>query len=159
MDSINMCWHPLPQSGKSLKFAFQSLNQHIYLEQIMKKTVNISDAPKPIAPYSQAILSGNTLYVSGQIAIDPYSGKLVDGGAMEQTKRVMENIRAILNEEGMDFSNIVKCSIFMSDMNIYKDVNEVYGSYFKVDPPAREAMAVKGLPMGVDVEISCIANR
>ena len=125
----------------------------------MKKPVNISDAPKPIAPYSQAILSGDTLYVSGQIAIDPYSGKLVEGGAAEQTKRVMENIRAILKEENMDFGNIVKCSIFMSDMDIYKDVNEVYGSFFDEIPPAREAMAVKGLPMGVDVEISCIASR
>jgi 2-iminobutanoate/2-iminopropanoate deaminase len=125
----------------------------------MKKTVNISDAPKPIAPYSQAVMAGDTLYVSGQIAIDPYSGKLVEGGAAEQTRRVMENIRAILNEEDMDFSNIVKCSIFMSDMAIYKDVNEIYGTYFKFDPPAREAIAAKGLPMNVDVEISCIAVR
>ena len=125
----------------------------------MKKPVNISDAPKPIAPYSQAILSGNTLYVSGQIAIDPYTGKLVEGGAAEQTKRVMENIRAILKEEKMDFSHVVKCSIFLSDMSIYKDVNEVYGNYFKIDPPAREAVAVIGLPMGVDVEVSCIAVK
>ena len=123
----------------------------------MKKPVNISDAPKPIAPYSQAILSGNTLYVSGQIAIDPYTGKLVEGGAAEQTKRVMENIRAILKEEEMDFSHVVKCSIFLSDMALYKDVNEVYGSYFPTDPPAREAIAARGLPMGVDVEVSCIA--
>jgi len=125
----------------------------------MKKAVNISDAPKPIAPYSQAILSGNTLYISGQIAIDPYTGQLVKGGAAEQTRQVMHNIRAILHEEDMDFGNILKCSIFMSDMEIYKDVNEVYGSFFDEVPPAREAMAVKGLPMGVDVEISCIASR
>jgi 2-iminobutanoate/2-iminopropanoate deaminase len=126
---------------------------------IMKKIVNISDAPKPIAPYSQAVMAGDTLYVSGQIAIDPYSGKLIEGGATEQTKRVMENIRAILKEENMDFANIVKCSIFMSDMSLYKDVNEVYGSYFQTNPPAREAIAAKGLPMGVDVEISCIAAK
>ena len=125
----------------------------------MKKAVNISDAPKPIAPYSQAILAGNTLYVSGQIAIDPYTGQLIEGGAAEQTGRVMENIRAILKEESMDFSNVVKCSIFLSGMELYKDVNEVYGSYFDDIPPAREAMAVKGLPMGVDVEISCIAVK
>lgn len=125
----------------------------------MKKAVNISDAPKPIAPYSQAILADNTLYVSGQIAIDPYTGKLVEGGAAEQTRRVMENIRAILKEENMDFNNVVKCSIFLSDMDLYKDVNEVYGSYFKDVPPAREAIAAKGLPMGVDVEISCIAIK
>jgi 2-iminobutanoate/2-iminopropanoate deaminase len=124
-----------------------------------KKIVNISDAPKPIAPYSQAVLAGDTLYISGQIAIDPYTGKLVEGGATEQTKRVMENIQAILKEENMDFSNVVKCSIFMSSMDLYKDVNEVYGTYFTVDPPAREAMAVKGLPMNVDVEISCIAAK
>lgn len=125
----------------------------------MKKAVNISDAPKPIAPYSQAILAGNTLYISGQIAIDPYSGKLVEGGAAEQTRRVMENIRAILREENMAFTHIIKCSIFMSDMEIYKEVNEVYGTYFDEVPPAREAVAVKGLPMGVDVEISCIAIK
>lgn len=125
----------------------------------MKKPVNISGAPKPIAPYSQAILSGNTLYVSGQIGIDPQTGKLVEGGVAGQTRRIMENIASILKEEQMDFSHIIKCSIFMADMELYKEVNEVYGSYFKVDPPAREAMAVKGLPMGVDVEISCIASR
>jgi 2-iminobutanoate/2-iminopropanoate deaminase len=125
----------------------------------MKKPVNISGAPKPIAPYSQAILSGNTLYVSGQIGIDPQTGKLVEGGAAGQTRRIMENIASILKEEQMDFSHIIKCSIFMADMELYKEVNEVYGSYFKEDPPAREAMAVKGLPMGVDVEISCIASR
>lgn len=125
----------------------------------MKKAVNISDAPKPIAPYSQAILAGDTLYVSGQIAIDPYTGKLVEGGATAQTERIMQNLAAILREEGMDFGNIVKCSIFMADMGLYKEVNEVYGTYFQADPPAREAMAVKGLPMNVDVEISCIAAR
>jgi 2-iminobutanoate/2-iminopropanoate deaminase len=125
----------------------------------MKKAVNISDAPKPIAPYSQAILAGDTLYVSGQVAIDPYTGKLLDGGANEQTERVMENIRAILREEGMDFSNIVKCSIFLSDMALYKEVNDVYGTYFDEVPPAREAIAASGLPLGVDVEISCIAVK
>lgn len=125
----------------------------------MKKAVNISDAPKPIAPYSQAILTGDMLFVSGQIAIDPYTGQLVKGGAAEQTKRVMENIRAILKEENMDFSHVVKCSIFMSEMSVYKEVNEVYGTYFELDPPAREAIAAKGLPMNVDVEISCIAVK
>jgi len=146
------------QSGKMVKFGlYPRIN--LNTGPNMKKIVNISDAPKPFAPYSQAILAGETLYVSGQIAIDPYTGKLVEGGASEQCKRVMENIRAILEEENMDFSNIVKCSIFMSDMAIYKDVNEVYGTYFEIDPPAREAIAAKGLPMNVDVEISCIAVR
>lgn len=123
----------------------------------MKKPVNISGAPKPIAPYSQAILSGNTLYVSGQIPVDPASGKLVEGGIAEQTEQIMQNIGTILKEVNLDHSHIVKCTIFMSDMEHYKTVNEVYGKYFPSDPPAREAMAVKGLPLGVDVEISCIA--
>lgn len=125
----------------------------------MKKAVNISDAPKPIAPYSQAILAGNTLYVSGQIAIDPYSGKLAEGGTAVQTRQVMNNIKAILKEEGLGFKDVVKCSIFLSDMALYKEVNEVYGTFFDSEPPAREAMAVNGLPMGVDVEISCIAVK
>lgn len=123
----------------------------------MKKTVNISDAPKPIAPYSQAVLANGTLYISGQIAIDPYTGKLNNKDIKTQTKQIMENIGAILKEAKMNYSNIVKCSIFMSDMKIYADVNEIYGSYFKENPPAREAMHVAGLPMNVDVEISCIA--
>jgi len=125
----------------------------------MKKAVNISDAPKPIAPYSQAMLTENTLYVSGQIAIDPYSGKLVKENIKAQTRQVLENIKAILKEVNMDFSNIVKVSIFLSDMSVYADVNEVYGTYFTEEPPAREALAAKGLPMGVDVEMSCIAVR
>ena len=125
----------------------------------MKKAVNISNAPKPIGPYSQAILSDNTLYVTGQVAINPHTGQLVAGNAAEQTKRVLENIRTILKEEGMDFHNVVKCSIFLSDMELYKDVNEIYGTYFDEVPPAREALAAKGLPMGVDVEISCIAVK
>jgi len=125
----------------------------------MKKIVNISDAPKPIAPYSQAILAGDTLYVSGQIAIDPYTGKLVDNDIPSQTRQIFANIRAILKEVDMDFSNIVKVSIFLSDMGIYKEVNEVYGTFFTENPPAREAIAAKGLPMGVDVEMSCIAQK
>jgi 2-iminobutanoate/2-iminopropanoate deaminase len=125
----------------------------------MKKTVNISDAPKPIAPYSQAILSGDTLYVSGQIAIDPYTGKLVNNNVQSQTSQIFKNILAILKEVDMDFSNVVKVSIFLSDMGIYKEVNEVYGTYFTKNPPAREAIAAKGLPMGVDVEMSCVAVK
>ena len=123
----------------------------------MKKIVNISSAPKPLAPYSQAVLANGTLYVSGQIAINPFDGKLVGGSVAIQTRQVMENIGNILKEVGMDYSNIVKCSIFMSDMKLYSDINAVYGEYFKIDPPAREAMHVAGLPLNVDVEISCIA--
>jgi 2-iminobutanoate/2-iminopropanoate deaminase len=125
----------------------------------MKKTVYSSNAPKPIGAYSQAILAGNTLYVSGQIPVDPQSGNLVEGGAGSQAKQVMENIGAILKEAGMDYGNVVKCSVFLSDMTLFRLVNEVYGTYFPTAPPAREAIAVKGLPLGVDVEISCIAIK
>jgi len=125
----------------------------------MKKAINISDAPKPIAPYSQAILANGTLYISGQIAIDPYTGKLVNQNIKSQTIQVLENIRAILKEVKMDFSNVVKVSIFLSDMKIYGEVNEVYGTYFADSLPAREAIEAAGLPMNVDVEISCIAVK
>ncbi|MDT8392742.1 MAG: RidA family protein [Bacteroidales bacterium] len=123
----------------------------------MKKAINTPDAPKPIGAYSQAIMAGNTLYVSGQIPINLQSGTVVEGGAGEQAKQVMENISAILKEAGMGLDKVAKCSIFLSDMTLFKEVNEVYGTYFTTMPPAREAIAVKGLPMGVDVEISCIA--
>lgn len=125
----------------------------------MKKVVNISDAPKPLAPYSQAVLANDTLYVSGQIGIDPKTGKLVEGGVSAQTRQVMENMGRILKEENLDFSNIIKCTIFMMDMKFYAEINAVYGEYFKIDPPAREAVQVAGLPMNVDVEISCIALK
>ena len=123
----------------------------------MKKVINISNAPKPIAPYSQAIFTNGTLYISMQIPIDPYTGNLITGDVKSQTKQIMENIKSILKEVNMDLSNIVKCSIFISAMKIYGEVNEVYGSYFKENPPAREAMQVAGLPMNVDIGISCIA--
>ncbi len=123
----------------------------------MKKIVNTDKAPKPIGPYNQSVMANNTLYVSGQIPLNPASGELVKGDIQEQTRRVMENLKAILDEAGMDFSNVVKCSIFIMDMKNFPQVNEVYGSYFTEDPPARETVQVAGLPMGVDVEISCIA--
>ncbi len=124
----------------------------------MKKIINVSNAPKPIAPYSQATLSNGTLYVSGQIGINPVTGKLVEGGIKAQTQQIMENIGMILKEAGLDYKNVVKCSIFMTDMFFYGDINDVYGTFFKVDPPAREAVAVKALPANVQVEISCIAT-
>lgn len=123
----------------------------------MKKIVNTDKAPKPIGPYNQSVMANNTLYVSGQIPLNPASGELVKGDIKEQTRRVMENLKAILDEAGMDFSNVVKCSIFIMDMKNFPQINEVYGSYFTEDPPARETVQVAGLPMGVDVEISCIA--
>lgn len=125
----------------------------------MKKAVNISDAPKPLAPYSQAILTGNTLYTSGQIAIDPYTGEVITESVAAQTRQIMENIKRILSEAGMDFSHIVKVTLYLSDMAIYSEVNEVYGAYFRKTPPAREALQAAGLPKNVDVEISCIAVK
>lgn len=125
----------------------------------MKKIITLSNAPKPIAPYSQAVFANGILYVSGQIAINPFNGKVVEGGVTEQTRQVMENIGNILKEAGMDYSNIVKCNIFMLNMDDFGRINTVYGEYFKTDPPAREAIQASGLPLKVMVEISCIATK
>ncbi len=123
----------------------------------MKKVIKTDKAPAPIGPYNQAVMAGNTLFVSGQIPLNPASGELVKGDVKEQTRMVMENLKAILEEAGLDFSYVVKCSIFISDMKDFPKINEVYGSYFSENAPARETVQVAGLPLGVDVEISCIA--
>ncbi len=123
-----------------------------------KKIIYTADAPDPIGPYSQAVQSGNLLYVSGQIAIDPASGSLVTSSIEVETKQVMKNLQAILTAAGMNFSNVMKCSIFLQDMNNFPKVNEIYGQYFQTDPPARETVEVAKLPKGVNVEISCIAS-
>ncbi len=123
----------------------------------MKKIINTTKAPAPIGPYSQAVLSNNTLYVSGQIAIDPESGNLVNSNIKEETLQVMKNLEAILSEAGMTFGNVLKCSIFIADMNDFGKINEVYGQFFKENPPARETVEVSVLPKHVNVEISCIA--
>jgi len=123
----------------------------------MKKVINYKNAPAPIGPYSQAILKNGTLYASGQIAINPKSGELVLDSIKEETIQVMENIKSVLFAADMDFSNLVKCSIFLSDMNNFDAVNSVYASYFSELPPARETVAVLGLPKNVNVEISFIA--
>jgi 2-iminobutanoate/2-iminopropanoate deaminase len=123
----------------------------------MKKIIFTEKAPKPIGPYNQAVMAGNTLFVSGQIPLNPATGQLVKGDIKEQTGQVMENLKAILLEAGLDFSNVVKSSIFISDMKDFPLINEVYGAYFDENAPARETVQVAGLPMGVDVEISCIA--
>lgn len=126
----------------------------------MKKQISISGAPAPIAPYSQAILAGNTLYISGQIPANPMTGELIMDSVEDATHQIMANIKNLLNEAGMDLSNVVKCSIFMKDMNDYGAINTVYGSYFKdTTPPAREAVQVARLPKDVSVEISCIAVK
>jgi 2-iminobutanoate/2-iminopropanoate deaminase len=126
----------------------------------MKKIIKTSKAPAPIGPYNQAILSGNTLYTSGQIAIDPSSGKLKIGTIKEETLLVMENMKAVLAAADMTFENVVKTSIFISDMKNFSEINEVYGSYFNEDTaPARETVEVANLPKFVNVEISMIAIK
>ena len=126
----------------------------------MKKIIKTSKAPAPIGPYNQAILSGNTLYTSGQIAIDPSSGKLKIGTIKEETLLVMENMKAVLAAADMAFENVVKTSIFISNMTNFSEINEVYGSYFNEDTaPARETVEVANLPKFVNVEISMIAIK
>jgi 2-iminobutanoate/2-iminopropanoate deaminase len=125
----------------------------------MKKVINTKNAPKAIGPYSQAILSGNTLYCSGQIAINPDTGNLVIENITAETNQVMKNILAVLKAADMNFENVVKCSIFMKDMNDYAAINEVYAKHFEDNPPAREAVQVSVLPKNVNVEISIIAVK
>lgn len=125
----------------------------------MKKIINTPNAPQPIGPYSQAVMVGNTLYVSGQIAIHPSSGNLVMDTIETETKQVMENIKAILTEAGMDFSHVVKTGIFLLDMNNFAAVNQVYATYFTANFPARETVQIARLPKDVNVEISVIAVK
>ncbi|SNT19806.1 2-iminobutanoate/2-iminopropanoate deaminase [Ekhidna lutea] len=124
----------------------------------MKEIINSPKAPAPIGPYSQAIKSGNTLYVSGQIPIDESNGSLVEGSIEEETEQVMKNLGYILEEAGLTFEHVLKCSIFVSSMDNFGRINEVYGKYFQNNPPARETVEVSKLPKGVNVEISCIAT-
>jgi 2-iminobutanoate/2-iminopropanoate deaminase len=125
----------------------------------MKTVINTTNAPAPIGPYSQAIAAGNFVFVSGQVAIDPITGELVLDDIKTETKQVMENIKAILVEAGIDFSNIVKTSIFLKDMQNFGAVNEVYGTYFEDQFPARETVQVAGLPKNVNVEITVTAIK
>jgi 2-iminobutanoate/2-iminopropanoate deaminase len=124
-----------------------------------KNIVFSQNAPEPIGPYSQAVEMGGLLFVSGQIAIDAASGNLLTQDIGTETKMVMENMGSILKEGGYSFENILKCSIFLSDMTLFAEMNRVYGEYFSQSPPARETIAVLGLPKGVNVEISCIAMK
>ena len=124
----------------------------------MKKIINTAAAPAPIGPYSQAVLAGNMLFISGQIALIPGTADLADADIATETTQVMKNLEAVLTEAGMDFSNVVKTNIFLSDMALFAQVNEVYSNYFTADFPARETVAVKGLPKNVNVEISMIAS-
>jgi 2-iminobutanoate/2-iminopropanoate deaminase len=124
-----------------------------------KRIINTAQAPAPIGPYSQAVLAGNTLYVSGQVAFDPATNNLITDTIQNETHRVMKNIEAILVEAGYSFSDIVKCSIFVKDLNNFGAINEVYGTYVGESKPARETVEVARLPRDVNVEISCIAVK
>jgi len=126
----------------------------------MREIIFTKNAPVPIGPYSQAVLSGNTLYVSGQIPSNPLTGELMMSSIEEQTKQVMENLKAILSEVKMSFDNVVKATIFITDMNDFSKINSVYGDYFsETNAPARETVQVSRLPKDVNVEISVIAIK
>lgn len=124
----------------------------------MKTIIQTKEAPAPIGPYSQAVKAGNLLFVSGQIAIHPSDGKVIAETIEEETHQVMKNIGAILKHAGADFGNIIKTGIFLKDMNDFVKVNEIYGSYFRTEFPARETVQVSRLPKDVNVEISVIAS-
>jgi 2-iminobutanoate/2-iminopropanoate deaminase len=123
----------------------------------MKEIINTNNAPAPIGPYNQAIKAGDTLYISGQIALSPNTNELISGSIADEAKQVLENLDAILKEAGYSFKDVVKTTIFLTDMASFSTVNEVYATYFTENAPARETVAVKGLPKGVNVEISLIA--
>lgn len=125
----------------------------------MRRIISTEKAPKAMGPYSQAVEANGTLYVAGQVPLDPETLKVVEGGIQEQTLRVMKNIDAILEAAGYHFSNVVKCTCLLSDINNFKAMNEVYGQFFPENPPARAAFAVKDLPLGVLVEIEAIAVK
>lgn len=125
----------------------------------MKKIINTPDAPAPIGPYNQAVMAGDMLFISGQIALVPGTSDLVNADIATETHQVMKNLNAILGAAGMNFGNVAKTTIFLSDMSLFAQMNEVYGSYFESDFPARETVAVKGLPKNVNVEISMIASK
>ena len=125
----------------------------------MKKIINTKDAPAPIGPYSQAVAANGFLFLSGQVAINPATGELNQTSLEEETHQVMRNLNAVLLEAGYGFEHLLKVTIFLSDMSLFAQVNEIYGSYFTTDFPARETVAVKGLPKGVNVEISGTAYK
>ena len=125
----------------------------------MKKIVKTNKAPEPVGPYNQAVIHNNTMYISGQIALDPYTQELVTNDLKKETMLVMNNLKAILENENLSFENVIKSSIFLSDMGNFKEVNEIYGSFFnKGTEPARETVEVSKLPLSVNVEISMIVG-
>lgn len=124
-----------------------------------KKIINTKNAPDPIGPYNQAIMVHNTVYISGQVCIDPSNGNLKNKDIQEETHQVMRNLKAILHEAGLNFDDVVKTTIFITDMNRFSEINEVYGKYFDGDFPTRETVQVSALPKFVNVEISMIAVK
>ena len=123
----------------------------------MKKVIHTDKAPKAVGPYSQAVSTGNLLFTAGQVAIDPATGKLVEGGIREQTRQVMENLRAILTAARTDFTKVVKSTVFLQDIKTFANFNQVYAAYFPSEPPARSTFQVGALPLGAMVEIEIIA--
>jgi 2-iminobutanoate/2-iminopropanoate deaminase len=123
-----------------------------------KQIINTKEAPAPIGPYNQAVKAGGFLFLSGQVALKPETGELANADIKEETIQVMQNLKAVLTEAGIDFSHVVKTTIFLSDMSLFAQVNETYGSYFTDHFPARETVAVKTLPKNANVEISMIAS-
>jgi 2-iminobutanoate/2-iminopropanoate deaminase len=124
-----------------------------------KMIITTQNAPAPIGPYNQAVLVNGTLYISGQVCIDPQTGNLKNRDIQDETHQVMQNLKAILAEAGMNFSNVVKTTIFITDMNQFSEINEIYGKYFSGDFPARETVQVSALPKFVNIEISMIAAQ
>jgi 2-iminobutanoate/2-iminopropanoate deaminase len=145
----------MKKTGISLLFILILLSG--YAQTAEKQVIQAPDAPKAIGPYSQAILAGNTLYVSGNIAIDPETGKMDTLNLETEIRRVMSNLGAVLKEAGMSYENIVKSTIYTTDLKNYKLINTIYGEYFKEKPPARETVQVVALPAGAHVEVSCVA--
>jgi 2-iminobutanoate/2-iminopropanoate deaminase len=139
--------------------SFVDVVRNVFAAKIghMKKIISTSEAPAAIGPYSQAVRSGRFLFCSGQIPLDPKSGQIVPGDIAAQTRRVLDNIAAVLRAEGLTFDNVVKTTVFLTDLGDFQTVNEIYGSYFKQDPPARSTVQVSALPKGAKVEIEVIA--
>lgn len=133
------------------------LGQNDVIRTMEKKIINTQAAPAPIGPYNQAVLANGTLYISGQVCIDPQTGNLKNKDIQDETHQVMQNLKAILSEAGMNFSNVVKTTIFITDMHQFSEINEIYGKYFSGNFPARETVQVSALPKFVNIEISMIA--
>lgn len=125
----------------------------------MKKIIESGNAPRPIGPYSQAVMKNDMLFVSGQIPVNPATGRIESSDIRQQTTQVLDNITAILSAAGMNFSHIMKCTLFIRDMTQFGAINEVYNTYFSISPPARETVEVSRLPMDADIEISVIAMK